>query len=80
MKVADIIEKLQSFPPDMRVMVDGYESGFEDPHDLVLESVFDHRPGDERGVCEYEGRYQSAKFLGKGCGENRFDALIISRG
>lgn len=31
MTVQELIEKLQSHPPEMLVVVDGYEGGFEDP-------------------------------------------------
>jgi hypothetical protein len=31
MTVAELIEKLRAMPQDMRVVVDGYEGGFDDP-------------------------------------------------
>ena len=33
MTVGELIEKLQKFDPSMRVMVDGYEGGLEDPQE-----------------------------------------------
>ena len=34
MTVADLIEKLKAMPQDLRVVVDGYESGLEDVTDV----------------------------------------------
>lgn len=36
MTVAELITKLAAFEPDLRVMIDGYEGGFED---LQMEGV-----------------------------------------
>lgn len=30
MKVSELIEKLKTYPPDMRVVAPGYEDGFDD--------------------------------------------------
>jgi hypothetical protein len=34
MTVAELIEKLKQFPPDRKVLVDGYEHGYDDPEEL----------------------------------------------
>jgi len=31
MKIKELIEKLQQFDPELMVMVDGYEDGYDDP-------------------------------------------------
>lgn len=33
MTVGELIEKLQKFDPNMRVLVDGYEGGLDDPEE-----------------------------------------------
>lgn len=37
--VAQLIEALKAFPPDMRVIVDGYEGGFDDVEALQLQQI-----------------------------------------
>jgi len=37
--VAQLIEALRKFPPEMRVIVRGYESGYDDPERLVVIQV-----------------------------------------
>lgn len=40
MIVSELIAELQKYPPDQRVIVDGYEGGFDDPtvstHQVIL--------------------------------------------
>ena len=36
MTCAELIELLHKFPPDMRVLVDGYEGGYSDPVQPVI--------------------------------------------
>ena len=46
MKVKELIENLQKFDPNMRVMVDGYEGGLDDPQEprenLVVLDYHEH--------------------------------------
>lgn len=37
MTVAELIEKLQQLDPSLRVLVDGYESGYEEPKFVFVE-------------------------------------------
>lgn len=54
MIVKELIEKLQQFPHDMVVVVDGYEGGFSNPgiNDKPIALVCDPVP--------YEGEYRVA--------------------
>lgn len=37
--VAELIELLQQYPVDMPVLVEGYETGFDQVHSLVIEQI-----------------------------------------
>lgn len=39
MKVKELIEKLQKEDPEMRVVVNGYETGFDEVHKLYHTSI-----------------------------------------
>lgn len=39
MKVKELIEKLQALPPDMMVIVDGYEGGVNETSDVAVETI-----------------------------------------
>lgn len=39
MKIFELIERLQQFPPDLDVLVEGYETGFDPIHALEIRAV-----------------------------------------
>ncbi len=39
MNVAELIEKLKNFPPESRVVVEGYEEGYDDVKEVKVISV-----------------------------------------
>jgi hypothetical protein len=41
MTVAELIEHLKQFDPNMRVVVDGYEGGFDDPKISETDAIID---------------------------------------
>lgn len=41
MTVRELIEKLQTFHPDLDVVVDGYEEGCDDPIVTTIQLIFD---------------------------------------
>lgn len=54
MTVDDLIAALRELPPDARVVVDGYEGGFDDPHILGAVVIL----GEDRGG--YSGQHEEA--------------------
>ncbi len=70
MTVAELIQKLQKFPPDMRVLTDGYEGGYDDPQIYETAAVKEYSP--------YCGNYQVYWRYSE---EERkpFQAVIIAR-
>lgn len=54
MKVKELIEKLQTFDPEILVMVDGYEGGLSDAKDPVeCKVVLDYHEHSYYGKHEY---------------------------
>jgi hypothetical protein len=53
MTIADLIRELQKYDPGMRVLVDGYEGGFDDPI-VSTEYVLLNQPE------MYSGKHQRA--------------------
>lgn len=51
MKVKELIEKLQELDPEMRVVVDGYEAGFDEVEKLVQVPI---GPNPNMTLEEYE--------------------------
>lgn len=73
MTVAELIERLKKSDPRMRVLVDGYEDGYDDPS-IVLRKVVDKQgPGDK--TSWWSGRYGDADYS-EGI---PFTALVIGR-
>ena len=64
MTVAELIQQLQRHPPDLRVVVDGYENGYDDlsPEQLALITItlntgkhhWEGRHGDSDGPNDAE--------------------------
>lgn len=56
MTVAELIDKLKTFDPELLVLTRGYESGYDAPQELqvevVYEDVYHH---------DWDGKYQNAK-------------------
>lgn len=70
MTVADLITKLSMFPPDMLVLVDGYESGYDNPCEPISRRVYK-----DPKYRRFGGNYVEAK----GCSAESIDAVVISR-
>ena len=60
MTVSELISLLRSYPADLRVVVDGYEDGFDDlsPEQLSVVKV-----GLDTGKDEWVGDHIEARFL-----------------
>jgi DUF1365 family protein len=71
--VKDLIEALAQYPLDVRVVVDGYEDGYDNLHVDSLRAVsIQPRPGH----AEWEGENEEA-WLNPGA--NEFSAVCIAR-
>ena len=57
MKIADLIRILQTYPQDLRVVVDGYEDGYDDLEEALMR-VREIRLGVGRNW--WEGRHSDA--------------------
>jgi hypothetical protein len=69
-----MIAALQQFPPDMRVLVDGYEMGYDDPK--PLERIVAVQISESRS---YIGMYEEDSWAGSTEDGPRFDAVVIPR-
>lgn len=58
MNIAELIEKLKTFPPDMVVMVDGYEGGYQDKFHLDVKDIWLNVNRD----CTYYGPHGDAFY------------------
>lgn len=78
MKVDDLIKLLQEYPSDLRVVVDGYEDGYDDltPRQITVEEICLNT-----GKNDWEGRHGSPLFMIGGVPEGArvVDALILHR-
>lgn len=80
MTIRELIEQLQAFPPDMPVLVDGYEGGLSDAKPPELQEViFNHNAG-----CSYLGvhelsEYYMPEYAEPGKVPNIGPAVVISR-
>lgn len=70
MTVEELIEKLQGYPPTMRVLGRGYESGWNDLYNVEALNV-NYYPDNPW----YEGQYQDNDLMGKF--QNNIDAVCI---
>lgn len=55
-KIGELIAKLGEFDPEMRVLVSGYEGGYDDPAKVVQTIAF------PRGYESYSGTYDDPPF------------------
>ena len=60
MKVKELIEQLQKFDPEQIVVVDGYETGFDEVKEVHLIENLRRLPEDK---AYYDGEFQEAKPL-----------------
>jgi hypothetical protein len=61
MKVSELIEKLQNYPPNTRVIIAGYESGYDDVNKLSKMKIVLNYPPHEN--VYYLGKHQDASVL-----------------
>ena len=71
MKIAELIKILETQPPDRRVIVDGYENGYDDvARTAEIEIALNVNPE------AYFGDHEEATYAGKPADETAF---LISR-
>lgn len=63
---------ISGLPGSMRVIVDGYEGGANDPYVGLVEAQLNVRKQDYMGPHEYEGKYYEGDVLSQ-------QVLLISR-
>ena len=78
MTVSELIVVLQTHPGDLRVVVNGYEEGFDD---LSPDQICLVRIALNTGVHDWEGRHGEADELSAASGESvtTVDALVLRR-
>jgi hypothetical protein len=62
MKVKELIEQLQKFDPEQIVVVDGYETGYDEVKKLYHIAGLSKLPDDK---AYYDGEYQKADCSGE---------------
>jgi len=60
MKVKELIEQLQKFDPEQIVVVDGYETGFDEVHHVQYIAGLKKLPDDK---AYYDGEYDKAPTM-----------------
>ena len=76
MTAEELIKQLQKLPPETPVLVEGYETGFDDIVELKSVDVFRFRK-----AAEWDGEYQTPdNFAGSGSRTSPAAALIGRRG
>lgn len=79
MNIGQLIEKLQAFPADLPVLVDGYEGGLTEAKDPVVKSVvFNCRESDYYGPHEEE-EYWDPEFDAPGTIRDARQAVVLYR-
>ena len=77
MTVAELVELLATYPPGLRVVVNGYEDGFDD---VLPERVSVTRIELDVGRAWWEGRHAAAAAGGAADSDARIvDALVLGR-
>lgn len=78
MKVGDLIKLLQEYPSDLRVVVDGYETGYDDltPQQISAEKICLNT-----GENDWKGKYGNSLHIigGASKGAQIVDAVILHR-
>lgn len=73
MTINELIEALERYPGDMRVLVSGYEGGYNDAGLKTEEIIFNYSKND----AWYYGPHECVKFTDSDTGTK---CLIITRG
>ncbi|MCE0760059.1 hypothetical protein LWH94_12690 [Marinobacter sp. G11] len=60
MTAEELIEQLKELPPETPVLVEGYETGFDDIVELTMEQVVQYRHAQE-----WDGEYQKSNRFAK---------------
>ena len=78
MTVGQLVELLQSYPPDMRVVVNGYENGYDD---LSPERVSVVRIALNTGKHRWDGKHgdPNGPTRSASVGAQMVDALVLRR-
>ncbi len=78
MNVSDLIELLQQFPADLRVVVNGYEEGYDD---LSPEQILTAKISLNTGKHSWEGRHRDPRDLTDRSPETLdvVEALVLQR-
>ncbi len=78
MTVQELIRLLQTYPPDLRVVVNGYEDGYDD---LSPEQVTPAEISLGTGTHDWEGAHGDARDLNREAagGVEVVDALVLQR-
>ena len=78
MIVSELIELLQRCPAGLRVVVNGYEEGYDD---LSPEQIFVAKISLNTGKHSWEGRHGDPRDLkeGSSCTPEVVDALVLQR-
>jgi hypothetical protein len=79
MNVQQLIEELQKYPPEMRVIVEGYEGGYSDLEKVCVEPIQLNVHGEDRW---YFGRHDDANYphaLLHGKRRSVVNALLLPR-
>ncbi len=71
MKIKALIEKLQSYPADMEVLVDGYEGGYDDI------SKFREMKVKKQDAEDYYGEFEDADLVKND--SPAFAAVVLAR-
>ena len=81
MTVAELIEELNKLPPDMLVMVPGYEGGYDNAEVQRNTAVLlnDNWDGQEK-ISWYNGRHSTYYLGGKEEGDEPTQCIVIGRG
>lgn len=78
MTVKELIEKLGEYDPDMMVVVDGYEEGYDDPRVLTGEIVLDTNWDGKGKPTHWAGRHEYNSMYEKKQGQV-VKAVIVGR-
>jgi hypothetical protein len=79
MTVKELIEKLSSHDPDMMVVVDGYEEGYDDPRVNTVEIILDVNWDGEKKPTHWSGRHEYAYEDEKSAGFKPVTAVVVGR-
>lgn len=64
MRVRELIEQLQKFDPEQIIVVDGYESGYDEVKKIEYITGLSYWPKLHGDKHWYDGEYQKVKSLG----------------